>query len=137
MPPLQDYFDCLDELEKTDLEWAVVLNGVFLDYFGSPHLKSHLSPNAFAIDMANNAAGIPGTGDELVTFTYTYDVATFLVAALDLDQWPRALCISGDETTFNHFVKLAEDIKGKTVILCVNRVHADYVPNRREIYNQL
>ncbi|KAJ4288921.1 hypothetical protein N0V90_011262 [Kalmusia sp. IMI 367209] len=112
LPPLQDYFDCLDELAKTNLEWSVVLNGIFLDYYSGPPIKSYLAPNAFAIDMENNEAAIPGTGDEMITFTHTFDVAKFLVAALDLDVWPRALRISGDEITFNEFVKLAQEIKG-------------------------
>ncbi|ETS78372.1 hypothetical protein PFICI_10434 [Pestalotiopsis fici W106-1] len=112
LPPLQDYFDCLDELAKAELEWSVVLNGIFLDYFSAPPIKSYLAPNAFVIAIANNAAAIPGTGDEMVTFTHTFDVARFLVAALDLDKWPKELRISGDEMTFKDFVKLAEEFKG-------------------------
>ncbi|KAF7534587.1 hypothetical protein G7054_g6143 [Neopestalotiopsis clavispora] len=112
LPPLQDYFDCIDELTKTNLEWSVVLNGIFLDYFSAPPIKSYLAPNAFVIDMANNAAAIPGTGDEMVTFTHTFDVAKYLVAALDLVKWPRELRISGDEMKFKDFVKLAEEVKG-------------------------
>jgi nucleoside-diphosphate-sugar epimerase len=115
LPPLQDYFDCIDELAKTNLEWSVVLNGIFLDYFSAPPIKSYLAPNAFVIDMANNTAAIPGTGDEMVTFTHTFDVAKFLVAALDLAKWPRELRISGDEMTFKDFVKLAEEIKGRSI----------------------
>ncbi|KAI0170699.1 NmrA-like family protein [Pestalotiopsis sp. NC0098] len=53
-----------------------------------------------------------GTGDEMVTFTHTFDVARFLVAALDLDKWPRELRISGDVMTFKEFVKMAEEFKG-------------------------
>uniref|UniRef100_A0A8H7K8P3 NmrA-like domain-containing protein n=1 Tax=Bionectria ochroleuca TaxID=29856 RepID=A0A8H7K8P3_BIOOC len=33
LPPLQSYFDSLDLLKTTSLEWAVVHNGTFLDYF--------------------------------------------------------------------------------------------------------
>lgn len=112
---MQDYFDCLDELAKTELEWSIVLNGIFLDYFSAPPVKSYLAPNAFVIDMTNNVAAIPGTGDEMVTFTHTFDVARFLVAALDLDKWPRELRISGDVMTFKEFVKMAEEFKGMSI----------------------
>ena len=67
--------------------------------------------------MQNNVAAIPGTGDEVVTFTHTFDVAKYLVAALNLKSWPRALRISNDEMTFNQFVKLAQDVKGLSSLM--------------------
>lgn len=62
--------------------------------------------------MENNAAGIPGDGNTPVTFTYTFDIARFVVAALDLEKWPRELRIVGDELTFNEFLAIAEEVKG-------------------------
>ena len=64
--------------------------------------------------MAHNAAGIPGDGNQPVTFTYTLDVARFVSAALDLEAWPatRELRIVGDEVTFNELVAIAEEVKG-------------------------
>lgn len=64
------------------------------------------------VDIPNAAAGIPGTGNEPITFTYTFDVARFVVAALDLPTWPRELRIVGDTLTYNKLVKLAEDARG-------------------------
>ncbi|KAL0937796.1 NmrA-like family protein [Colletotrichum truncatum] len=116
LPPLEHYFTSLAALSSTtSLEWAVVLNGTFLEYFAPPALKSHHPPHSvIVLDMEHNAAAIPGDGNTPVTFTYTFDVARFVVAALDLDRWPETheLRIVGDELTFNEFVRLAEEIKG-------------------------
>ncbi|KAJ3532106.1 hypothetical protein NM208_g8588 [Fusarium decemcellulare] len=112
LPPLQSYFDSLKALSATNLEWAVVHNGTFLDYYFSSSAKSHYNNGTLVVDMPNAAAGIPGTGDEHVTFTYTFDVARFVVAALDLPSWPRELRIVGDTLTYNELVKLAEAARG-------------------------
>ncbi|KAH7000619.1 hypothetical protein EDB80DRAFT_649796 [Ilyonectria destructans] len=112
LPPLQSYFDSLDALEKTSLEWAVVHNGTFLDYYAPSTLKSHYNHGTVVLDIPNAAAGIPGTGDEPMTFTYTFDVARFTIAALDLPSWPRELRIVGDTLTYNELTKLAEVARG-------------------------
>lgn len=114
LPPLEHYFTSLKVLDETSLEWAVVHNGTFLEYFAPPTLKTYHPHSVLAVDMAYNAAGIPGDGNEPVTFTYTFDVARFVVAALDLQAWPttRELRIVGDEVTFNELVAIAEDVKG-------------------------
>lgn len=118
LPPLEHYFTSLKALEATSLEWAVVHNGTFLDYFAPPAgpagFKTHLPHSVLAVDMAHNAAAIPGDGNEPVTLTYTFDVARFVVAALDLEAWPtsRELRVVGDEVTFNELVAIAEEVKG-------------------------
>ncbi|KAF5574345.1 hypothetical protein FPANT_11811 [Fusarium pseudoanthophilum] len=81
----------LVELRKTDLEWTRFDNGFFLDYYGPPTFKSYMQRVAWAIDIANKKAGIPGTGNEPMTFTYTFDVAKFVVAALDLPKWEELM----------------------------------------------
>lgn len=43
----------IDELRKTDLEWKIVYNGQIVDYFGNPHIKSHMGVFCIHIDMAN------------------------------------------------------------------------------------
>jgi nucleoside-diphosphate-sugar epimerase len=75
-------------------------------------MKSYLKPNVFAIDIASRVAAIPGTGDVPVTFTYTFDLARFVVAALDLEQWSEESRVVGDEVTWNEFVGLAEEVTG-------------------------
>ncbi|OAL45755.1 NmrA-like family protein [Pyrenochaeta sp. DS3sAY3a] len=113
LPPLKAYFNSLDALAETQLEWATVHNGIFLDYFAPDTLKSYYDHGTFIIDMVNAAAAIPGTGNELVTLTYTFDVARFLVASLDLPKWPRELRIIGETLTLNELIKLAEVARGK------------------------
>ncbi|KAJ0415262.1 hypothetical protein BJY00DRAFT_318023 [Aspergillus carlsbadensis] len=111
-PQLKDYFAAIETLKVSNLEWTVFHNGIFLDYFGGPGMKSYLKPNVFAIDIANKVAAIPGTGDVPVTFTYTFDLARFVVAALDLEEWNEESRVVGDAVTWNEFVGLAEEVTG-------------------------
>ncbi|KAK0374324.1 hypothetical protein CLIM01_08314 [Colletotrichum limetticola] len=115
LPPLEHYFTSLRALSNTNLEYAAVHNGTFLEYFAPPALKSHHPHSTIVLDIAHAAAAIPGDGNTPVTFTYTFDVARYVVAALDLPTWPadHELRIVGDELTFNEFVRLAEEIKGE------------------------
>lgn len=71
-----------------------------------------MTPIAFAVDMANKAAGIPGTGNDVMAFTYTKDVAKFVVAALDLPKWEEASFCYGEKITWNEFLKIAEEVRG-------------------------
>ncbi|KAF2146398.1 uncharacterized protein K452DRAFT_341044 [Aplosporella prunicola CBS 121167] len=112
LPPLKYYFASIDELKKTNLQWTVVLNGIFLDYYAMPHIKTYLNPNSLALDIASRIAAIPGDGNVPITFTYTFDVARFVVAMLDLEEWPEETRLAGDRVTFNEFVALAEEVTG-------------------------
>lgn len=107
------------ELKRTDLEWTRLHNGYFMDYYGIPHIESNMQPVAFGLDMNYKAAGIPGTGDDKVSFTYTKDVAKFVVAALDLEKWDEALFCYGDVTTWNEFLKLAEEVRGQFILTTI------------------
>ncbi|KAF4483508.1 Isoflavone reductase like P3 [Fusarium agapanthi] len=57
----------------SSLEYTGVYNGYFADYWVLPKVKSYQSPVVLVVDIANNFAAIPGSGDELVTFTHTFD----------------------------------------------------------------
>ncbi|EWZ85367.1 hypothetical protein FOWG_11865 [Fusarium oxysporum f. sp. lycopersici MN25] len=102
----------LVELRTTDLEWTRFDNGFFLDYYGPTTLKSYMKRVAWAIDIANKKAGITRTVDEPMTFTYTLDVAKFVVAALDLPKWEELMYCYGEKTTWNKFLKQAEEAIG-------------------------
>ncbi|KAJ5605150.1 hypothetical protein N7510_010304 [Penicillium lagena] len=111
--PNQKYLDAtIDELKTTELEWTTIYNGYFMDFFGTPHVKSNMGIFAIHIDMASKAAAIPGTGDEKISFTYTYDIAKFVDAALDLPEWQQSLFCYGDICTYNEVLKLAEKNTG-------------------------
>ncbi|KAL6887106.1 hypothetical protein GGI43DRAFT_267301 [Trichoderma evansii] len=103
----------MEQLRQTDLEWTTVHNGYFLDYYGMPHIETHMpGPFAFVLDIPNKMAAIPGTGNELISFTYTRDVAEFTVKLLDLPKWEEETFCYGDKVTWNEFLKLAEEATG-------------------------
>jgi nucleoside-diphosphate-sugar epimerase len=98
----------IDELCTTDLEWTTVYNGQIVDYFGTPHIKSHMGVFSIHIDMANRVAAIPGTGNDVMSFTYSFDVARFVEAALEMPRWEKQMFCYSDTSTYNDVLKLAE-----------------------------
>ncbi|KAJ4162918.1 hypothetical protein NW754_014339 [Fusarium falciforme] len=104
----------LETLRKTDLEWTRFAVGYFLDCYSLTSLKTHLPPLSFAIDVANKKAAIPGTGNEPIAFTYTYDVAKFVAAFLGEPKWDELTVCYGEKTTWNEFVKVAEEVTGSS-----------------------
>ncbi|KAM5361869.1 hypothetical protein ACJA88_014287 [Fusarium oxysporum] len=82
-------------LESTKLEHTTWHTGYFADYFLAPYVKTHMTILNVVIDVANNTAAIPGSGNVPVVLTYTMDIAKFVAAV-----------------TWNELVALAESIKG-------------------------
>jgi hypothetical protein len=100
-------------LRTTSLEWTRFSNGLFLDYFGMPHVASHISQIFPWVDIAHRKAAIPGTaGDEVIVTTHTKDLAKFVVASLGLEKWDEELHCSSDRTTISEIVRLAEEATG-------------------------
>ncbi|KAI8654201.1 NmrA domain-containing protein [Fusarium sp. Ph1] len=99
---------------ETNLAWTRFICGHFLiDYAGQPYIKSYMKPDLhFGIDVANKAASIPGTGNDIIAFSYTYDLAKFVVAALDLPEWKEETIFWSDKATWNEVVALAEKASG-------------------------
>lgn len=102
----------LNALEDTSLEYTSVVNGLFLDYYVVPHVKSYLPPLALAIDIANKTAAIPGSGDVPVVFTYSFDVGNFVAALLAQSSWQKESYIIGDKVTLNELLAIAEEARG-------------------------
>ncbi|GAB1316920.1 hypothetical protein MFIFM68171_07130 [Madurella fahalii] len=103
------------ELQKTkNLEYTVVYNGYFMDYWGFPGVKSYLArtPLVFWLDIPNNAATIPGSGNTHIIFTHTSDVGKFVAASLDLPKWEPETFVFGDRVTWNEFLHSAEEARG-------------------------
>ncbi|KAF4991126.1 hypothetical protein FDECE_14142 [Fusarium decemcellulare] len=111
-PMAKSRVEARQALEQTSLEYTSVYNGFFMDYWGHPHIKSHLQPVAFFIDIPHHIANIPGSGDVPIVFTYSFDVARFVAGLLTLGNWNKDSFVIGDKITWNNFVKLAEEIKG-------------------------
>ncbi|KAL6231579.1 hypothetical protein BDW75DRAFT_38768 [Aspergillus navahoensis] len=70
--------------ETSGLQYTLVSNGFFMDYYGLTKVQSYLRPFVFAVDVANNTAAIPGSGDVHVVFTHTIDVAKYVTGEFDL-----------------------------------------------------
>ncbi|CAG7558835.1 unnamed protein product [Fusarium equiseti] len=101
-----------DALEKTDLEFSLVSIGLFLDYWAAPRIPTHIRAVNIIIDPENNAAVIPGDGNNPIVLTHSTDAAKFTIALLDLPHWKRRHSIVANRTTLNHAVRLAEEVKG-------------------------
>ncbi|EUC43329.1 hypothetical protein COCMIDRAFT_101166 [Bipolaris oryzae ATCC 44560] len=104
----------LHAVEATSLESTSVINGMFMDYYASPDMKTYIQPLALVLDMANNAAAIPGSGDVPVVFTYTFDIGRMVAALLSLPKWSKEYYIIGDRLTWNQIVQMAQVTKGVT-----------------------
>jgi hypothetical protein len=118
-PPIQGKLAAAERLKTSGLEYTFVSNGFFMDYYGLPKVKSYLQPFVFAVDISNNTAAIPGSGDDPVVFTHTFDVAKYVTALVGAEAWPERSIIIGDKLTWNQLVALAEGIKGLSSFLIV------------------
>jgi hypothetical protein len=63
--------------------------------------------------MAHRAAAIPGTGDGIISFTYSYDLARFVEAALGLPRWDEEMYCYSECCSLITVVRLAEEATGK------------------------
>lgn len=84
-----------------------------MDYWGMPHVKTNLQPYRFGIDISSRTAAIPGDGNDVMCMTYTYDMAQYMIKALDLDEWPEFSIVVGDQITYNQILAIVEKILGE------------------------
>ncbi|KAJ5373859.1 hypothetical protein N7517_005865 [Penicillium concentricum] len=124
-PSIQYWLDAADCLKASGLQYTRVIPGFFMDYWGMPHVQTHLQPFTFGIDISSGTAAIPGDGNNVICMTYTYDMATYLVKALDLEEWPELSVIVGDEVTYNQVLGMAEEFTGKNIA----RPYLGYIRN--------
>ncbi|GFG20810.1 hypothetical protein IFM5058_10787 [Aspergillus udagawae] len=110
-PPIKGKLLAAEKLKSSGLEYTLVSTGFFMDYYGLPRVKSYLPPFVFAVDIANNTAAIPGSGDVSVAFTHTFDVAQYVAALIGEGKWNERSIIIGDKLTWNDLVTLAETTK--------------------------
>ncbi|KAI8656196.1 NAD(P)-bd-dom domain-containing protein [Fusarium keratoplasticum] len=102
----------LDLLRTTGLQWTEIAPGYFLDYWGMPYIKTHLTATVPVIDIANAVAAIPGTGDEPVAFSYSFDVAKVVARLLEIPEWQQTTYIIGDKLSWNELLGLAQEARG-------------------------
>ncbi len=104
--------DSLALLKASSLEYTAVYNGLFLDYFVAPAIPTYLNLLIIVLDIPNNAAAIPGTGNTTIVFSHTWDIAKFVAAYVGKEKWEPEAYIVGDKSTLNEFLKVVEDAKG-------------------------
>ena len=103
----------LRQQQPSRLSYTVVYNGYFMDYFGMPHCESYMLPETPFLDIAARKAAIPGSGTEPVAWTYTKDVAKYVLGLVRSEApWPAETVIVGDKLSFNEVLAIAEQVRG-------------------------
>ncbi|RSL74471.1 hypothetical protein CEP51_011555 [Fusarium floridanum] len=130
-----------DKLEAIAIVFKVDwFTGYFADYYVAPHIKTYMTILHAVVDVTNNRATIPGSGDMPVAFTHTLDIAKLVAASLTLPKWEPETYMIGDKLTFNDLVALAERVKGVKFKVTYDSVHAlkagtvSELPSHPEIY---
>lgn len=125
-PGVQFYIDATNALKKSNLQYTRIFPGYFMDYWGMPNVRSHLKPLAYGVDIANCRAIIPGDGNNVITMTYSYDMAKFIAKLLGRDEWPEFGYMGGEDTTFNKLLSLGEELRGmfESVTIFVFPLHS-------------
>ncbi|ATY66325.1 NAD(P)-binding domain [Cordyceps militaris] len=99
-------------LEQTDLEFAYIYPGMFMDYFGMPRVATHLRELSVFVDPTHGVALLPGDGETRMAASYTKDVARYTALALALDRWPRVMTTASSSVTLNELVALVGKSRG-------------------------
>ncbi|KAB8070676.1 hypothetical protein BDV29DRAFT_197865 [Aspergillus leporis] len=113
LPTAKWAFEANHAVEKTNLEYTRVVNGLFLDYYGLPHWKSHLKPWVNAVNVEGKWAVLPGDGLAKVNFITSHDMARFVARLMDLSEWLPVSYIAGQTATFKDILLLAENTRGE------------------------
>lgn len=100
-----------EALKASGLQYTRFVNGFFMDYWGMPHIKSHMPSYIWVFDIANSRAAIPGTGENVISVTYTIDVARFVVRSLEVDDWPEFSIVVGTDLTLLEALAMIENVR--------------------------
>lgn len=130
----------LEALQATSLEYTTVINGFFTDYFVTPKIPSYMGSFPIVLDVANNTAPIPGSGNVPVVFTHTTDVARFTAKLLNLRKWPSASYVVGEKLKWNELLSLVEEAKGVKFEFAyddlekLQRYEVTQLPGQKDLY---
>ncbi|KAI8723005.1 NmrA domain-containing protein [Fusarium sp. LHS14.1] len=133
LPGLEGYkgntykIEAVKRLRSTSMESTRFMIGFLMDYYGAPAELPPVLPLAVVLDMENNKAALPVTGDDKVTLTHSETIGKFVAASLDLKEWPEKSWIIGDTLTWREalgFVESTRKIKFE--------VHFDSIDNLKE-----
>lgn len=136
-----------EAVRASGLEYTRFACGLFMNLFvtGTPRGEeaalAGLSRWDFVVNIRAGTADVPGDGEARVTFTESRDVAKFVAASLDLDEWEEVCGMEGETLTFNEVVILAEKVTKRKFLVKYNTVDqlkemADADPSAR-FYNQV
>ncbi|KAG9497465.1 hypothetical protein J7337_010326 [Fusarium musae] len=85
------------------LKYTIVSNRHLSDYSGCPKVKTYLKYADLLVDITNEAAAIPGSGDDKVAFTYSFEVARFVEHSVTI----------GEKVTANEIIIITEEARGE------------------------
>ncbi|OAP59583.1 hypothetical protein AYL99_06881 [Fonsecaea erecta] len=111
-PTVQWWLDAALLLQSGSLQYTRIACGWFMDYWGMPYVKSHLSDFSWAVDLFNRKAAVPGDGGNVISLTLIDDVARAVLLLLEAEEWPEWTFPIGDSLTFNEFLRVAERVRG-------------------------
>jgi nucleoside-diphosphate-sugar epimerase len=112
-PAAQWWIDAADALRNSHLRFTRIMLGWTLDHYGIPHVPSNLKPFSYAIDFHKRRAAIPGDGTSPVAFLHTNDLAKYITALLEQDNWPEFSSFAADRMSWGELLALAEELTGK------------------------
>ncbi|KAF2815121.1 f420-dependent NADP reductase [Mytilinidion resinicola] len=88
--------------EQKEVMWTLFNPGWLTDYLISPDLRYIKDIGEFhPVRLAEKALVIPGTGDELITFTPARDVAKGVSKLFNHGSWEDIIYVCGQTTTWN------------------------------------
>ncbi|RSL65558.1 hypothetical protein CEP53_003628 [Fusarium sp. AF-6] len=122
LPGLEGYkgnkykIEAAERLQSTSMESTRFMIGFLMDYYGAPAEEPPVLPLAVVLDMENNKAALPSTGDDKVTLTHSETIGKFVAASLDLEEWPKKSWIIGDILTWREALGFVENARGKPFI---------------------
>ncbi|RSM05067.1 hypothetical protein CEP52_006514 [Fusarium oligoseptatum] len=117
LPGLEGYkgnkykIEAAKRLQSTSMESTRFMIGFLMDYYGAPAEEPPVLPLAVVLDMENNKAAFPGTGDDKVTLTHSETIGKFVAASLDLEEWPKKSWIIGDTLTWREALGFVENAR--------------------------
>lgn len=88
--------------------------GFLMDYYGAPAELPPVLPLAVVLDIENNKAALPVTGEDKVTLTHSETIGKFVAASLDLKEWPEKSWIIGDTLTWREALGFVESTRSKS-----------------------
>ncbi|KAM6534220.1 hypothetical protein FALCPG4_007152 [Fusarium falciforme] len=117
VPGLEGYkgntykIEAFKKLQSTSMESTRFIIGFLMDYYGAPAELPPVLYLAVVLDIENNKAALPVTGDDKVTLTHSETIGKFVAASLDLKEWPEKSWVIGDTLTWREALGFVESTR--------------------------